>query len=64
MKQHLYARHGIPDYWIIALPEARVEVYREPSDTGYRTVLMRRAGETLTPLARPAEAIAVSDLLP
>ena len=64
VKQRLYARHGIPEYWIIALPEERVEVYREPSDAGYRTVFMRRAGETLTPLARPAETIAVSDLLP
>ena len=64
VKQRLYARHGIPEYWIIALPEARVEVYREPSEAGYRTVLVRHAGDTLAPLARPAEAIAVSDLLP
>ena len=64
VKQRLYARAAIPEYWIIALPEARVEVYREPSAAGYRTVLVRRAGETLAPLARPTAAIAVSDLLP
>lgn len=64
VKQRLYARHGIPEYWIIALPETRVEVHREPSATGYRTVVVRRPGETLAPLARPTRTIAVGDLLP
>lgn len=63
-KQHLYARHGIPEYWILALPDARLEVYRDPTPDGYRTVLIRRAGETIAPLARPAATIAVADLLP
>ena len=64
IKQRLYARHGIPEYWILALPDARLEVYRDPTPDGYRTVLIRRAGETIAPLARPAAAVAVSDLLP
>ena len=64
IKQRLYARHGIPEYWILALPDARLEVYRDPTATGYRTVLMRRAGETIAPLARPTATIAVGDLLP
>ena len=64
LKQRLYARHGIPEYWILALPDARLEVYRDPPPDGYRTVLIRRAGETIAPLARPAAAIAVADLLP
>ena len=63
-KQRLYAGHDIPEYWILALPDARLEVYRDPADAGYRTVLMRRAGETITPQARPAAAIPVADLLP
>ncbi len=64
VKQRVYARHGIPEYWILALPDARLEVHRDPAATGYRTVLVRRAGETIAPLARPAATIAVSDLLP
>ena len=35
-----------------------------PAATGYRTVLMRRPGETIAPLARPEATIAVADLLP
>ena len=64
VKQRLYARCGIPEYWILALPDARLEVHRDPTPDGYRTVLIRRAGETIAPLARPAAAVAVSDLLP
>ena len=64
LKQRLYARHGIPEYWILALPDARLEVYRDPTPDGYRTLLICRAGQTIAPLARPAATIAVADLLP
>lgn len=29
-KQQIYARSGIPEYWIINIPERRVEVYTNP----------------------------------
>ncbi len=64
VKQRPYARCGIPEYWIVALPDARLEIYRDPAGDGYRTVLSLGAGETVAPLARPAAAIAVADLLP
>ena len=64
VKQRLYARHGIPEYWVLALPDARLEVHRDPTASGYRTVLMRRAGETVAPLARPGAAVPVAELLP
>ena len=64
VKQRLYARNGIPEYWILALPDARLEVYRDPGDTGYRTVTVYRSGECVAPLARPATRIAVDALLP
>ncbi len=64
VKQRLYARCGIPEYWILAVPDARVEVCRDPAADGYRTVTIHRAGETITPLARPEARIAVDDLLP
>ncbi len=64
VKQRLYARCGIPEYWIVALLDARLEVYRDPVGDGYRTVQSLGAGEAVAPLARPAAAIAVADLLP
>jgi Uma2 family endonuclease len=31
-KKRLYARAGIPVYWIVNLPEQKLEVYTEPID--------------------------------
>ena len=63
-KQRLYARAGIPEYWILAIPEARLEVYRDPGEDGYRSVTRHAAGDSVAPLARPDARIAVDDLLP
>ncbi len=32
VKQRLDTRCGIPEYWILALPDARLEVYRDPAE--------------------------------
>ena len=64
IKQRIYARSGIREYWLVAVPDERLEVYRDPSDDGYHTISMHRAGDAVAPLARPAAAIAVDDLLP
>ena len=64
VKQRLYARCGIPEYWILALPDARLEIYRDPADDGYRSVTRHAAGDSVATLARPDARIAVDDLLP
>ena len=48
----------------LALPEARLEVYRDPAGDGYRSVTHHAAGDQVAPLARPAARIVVDDLLP
>lgn len=60
----IYALAGIPDYWILNRAEACLEMHRDPREGAYRTRKILRAGETLSPLARPEIAIAVSDLFP
>ena len=64
VKQHLYARCGIPEYWILALPESRLEVCRYPAGDGYQSITIQAAGHRVRPLARPDAQIAVDDLLP
>ena len=64
VKQRLYARCGIPEYWILALPEARLEVYRDPAGEGYQSVTNHAAGDKVAPLARPDAQIVVDDLIP
>ena len=64
VKQRLYARCGVPEYWILALPEARLEVHRDPGEDGYRRVSIHATGDSVAPWACPAAQIAVDDLLP
>jgi Uma2 family endonuclease len=62
-KQDLYAHAGIQEYWIVNLPERRIEVYREPSSAGFRQTSFAEIGETLSPLADPQAILDVTKLL-
>jgi len=65
VKTAAYAAAGVPEYWIINIPHACVEVYRDPTPEGeYRTKMTVEPGDTLAPLAWPDAAIPVADLLP
>jgi Uma2 family endonuclease len=70
-KGSLYARAGLPDYWVLNLVDRVLEVYREPAPDpaapfGWRYT--RRevldASAQVTPLAAPGASIPVSHLLP
>jgi len=70
-KAAAYARAGIADYWILNLVDRVLEVHREPARPGpalrrwsYAAIQTRGAGAMITPLAIPAAAIRVADLLP
>jgi Uma2 family endonuclease len=69
-KLRLYARAGIPVYWIINLPEHQIEVYTEPTGAveapGYQQRQDFHAAETV-PLfidGREVGQVSVRDLLP
>jgi Uma2 family endonuclease len=63
-KATLYARAGIPEYWIANLAEATIEVHRDPDPAAgsYRTKLVVRAGETLVAIAAPGVTVDVAAL--
>ena len=62
-KGPLYARFGIPDYWIVDLNRDLVTVYRDPTPDGYATSRVLRRGESISPLAFPELTVAVDDIL-
>ena len=62
-KARLYARAGIPDYWVVDINGRRIVVHREPSLRGYGSVTPFSAEESLAPLAAPEAAVLVKDLL-
>ncbi len=63
VKLPLYARHGIPEVWIVNLGEGVVEVYRTPEGEAYRSVLRATKGESLEPGRLPGARIAVAEVL-
>ncbi len=63
-KVPLYARAGLPEYWLLDIARPALEVYRDPSPEGYRTKMVLGRGDAVSPLALPEAAIQVADLLP
>lgn len=68
-KSPIYARAGIPEYWIVNLVERRLEIYRDPTGSPgqpARYHLSHKAAPTemVSPLSVPHVSIAVTDLLP
>jgi Uma2 family endonuclease len=70
-KGSLYARAGLPDYWIVNLQDHALEVYRNPEPNPgapfgwrYRSASIMGPGTSVTPLARPDGHVQIIDLLP
>jgi Uma2 family endonuclease len=63
-KGAVYARAGIPDYWIVNRVDACVEVYRDPRNGAYQSRTVLEAGDSVSPLACPGASILVAGLLP
>jgi len=70
-KAGLYARAGVPEYWIVNLVDRVLEVHREPAASpdvpsawSYRAVTSLRPGASIAPLSRPGMLIEVAALLP
>ena len=63
-----YAAAGIPEVWIVNIPDRRIEAYQIPvgteADAGYKIRVEYRLGETLTPEAFPNAKVSVADVLP
>lgn len=68
-KSPIYARAGIPEYWIVNLTERCLEVYRDPGGSPgqparYQVSQIVASTETISPLSTPHSSIAVAELLP
>jgi len=70
LKASLYARAGVPEYWIVSIPEGAVEIHRQPAASpdaayGWRYAGVQRFGRdgSIAPLAAPTAAIRVAALM-
>jgi Uma2 family endonuclease len=65
-KLRIYAQAGLPQYVIVNLVEARIEVYEQPADGRYAQASVVKAGETLALAVGAANRVEVpaAQLLP
>ena len=49
----LYARAVIPETWLLDVVGRAIEMHRDPTPDGYRTVFIIRGDEPLSPAAFP-----------
>ncbi|MGQ0654756.1 MAG: Uma2 family endonuclease, partial [Betaproteobacteria bacterium] len=61
-KLPLYARHGIPELWIVDLNEQAIRVYREPGADGYATSVAARGEETVASVELPEVQLAAREV--
>lgn len=59
-KGPLYARAGIPEYWILDVNKRRLIVHREPAGGKYRSVVVYSENESVAPLNSPRSEFLVS----
>lgn len=64
VKAAIYARHGLPEYWVVAIPTRQLIVHRQPTADGYADVQTFDEDAVVAPLARPDAQVRVADLLP
>jgi Uma2 family endonuclease len=71
LKGALYARAGLPEYWIINLPDRRLEVFRIPVPDPtlpigwrYRDTTVLAAGDRVAPVGLGGRSVAVADFFP
>ncbi len=62
LKYRVYARAGIPEYWIVNLFEKQLEVYREPQGELYKSVRYYTVGEAVAPLFAPDLQVSLDEL--
>lgn len=68
-KASLYAKFGLPDYWILNTRDQRLEVRRDPAERpeapygwDYASLTVLAAGQTIAPLLLPQAVFEVASL--
>jgi Uma2 family endonuclease len=64
VKGPLYARAGVPEYWIVDVSSRIVHVHRAPSAAGFADIRSHREDAVLRPLSFPEVEIRVASVLP
>jgi Uma2 family endonuclease len=63
VKLPIYSRSGVPEVWIVDIESQVVEVYLQPSPSGYESVSRRNRGESVAPAAFAEVRLTVDEVL-
>lgn len=63
-KARQYGSAGIPEYWVVDIPNRLLHVFRGPNQTGYADKATLTPEGEVRPIAAPDNPIRVADLLP
>jgi hypothetical protein len=63
VKLPLYGRAGVPEVWIVDLPGEVIEIYRDPTPSGYGQARRAARGDAVAPAAFPDIVLSVDTIL-
>jgi Uma2 family endonuclease len=63
VKIPLYAKNGVPEVWLLDIPNRKLEIYREPINGEYRQRDCRQTGQ-IAPILCPDAIIDLAELFP
>lgn len=62
-KLPLYARAGVPEVWIVNIPDDRIEIYSDPAGGAYRTTSVATRGDEVTARAFSSLRLRAEEIL-
>lgn len=62
VKLSLYARHGIPEVWLMDVNAGELTVYREPAEGQYRLIRKPTRAEVVSPMLVSGVTIALEEM--
>jgi Uma2 family endonuclease len=63
-KTHIYAAAGVPEYWLVLPGGQSVEVFTEPTETGYARRSIHRAADSVHVGPFPTLSLTLKNLFP
>jgi Uma2 family endonuclease len=64
VKDKLYARSNIAEYWVVDIKNRQVQIFRNPTPTGYTSQLILTEVHSVSPLAFPEIVLSIESILP